>query len=44
MKYEIIYNGEVIDHAATTYDAVELVKEYRMAFKSFNVYYRSEVK
>ena len=37
--YEIIYNGEVIDYAATTYDAVELVKEYRMAFKSGNIWY-----
>lgn len=42
--YEIIYKGEVIDHAATTYEAVELVKEYRTAFKSLAVYYRSEVK
>lgn len=38
--YEIIYNGEVIDTAANTYDAVELVKEYRMAFKSNNVWYK----
>lgn len=38
--YEIIYNGEIIDHAANTYDAVELVKDYRMAFKSQNVWYR----
>lgn len=42
--YEIIYNGEVIDYAENTEDAVELVKEYRMAFKSNNVWYRSEVK
>lgn len=42
--YEIIYNGEVIDYAANIYDAVELVKEYRMAFKSGNVWYRNEVK
>ena len=39
--YEIIYNGEVIDCANTTNEACELVKEYRMAFKSNNVYYRS---
>lgn len=32
--YEIIYNGE------NTYDAVDLVKEYRIAFKSGNVWYR----
>lgn len=41
MKYEIIYNGEVIDYAATTYDAIDLVKEYRMAFKSGNIWYRT---
>lgn len=35
--YEIIYKGE---DATTTYDAVELVKEYR----ALVVYYRSEVK
>lgn len=40
MKYIIIYNGEIIDEAANTYDAVELVKEYRMAFKSNNVWYK----
>lgn len=39
--YEISYNGEVIDCCDNTYDACELVKEYRMAFKSNNVYYRS---
>lgn len=38
--YEIIYNGEVIDSADNTYDACELVKEYRMAFKSNNVWYK----
>lgn len=38
--YEIIYNGEVIDTTENTYDAVELVKEYRMAFKSNNVWYK----
>lgn len=40
MKYVIIYNGKIIDEAANTYDAVELVKEYRMAFKSNNVWYK----
>ena len=40
--YEIIYNGEVIDTAENTYDAVELVKEYRMAFKSNNVWYKRD--
>lgn len=39
--YEIIYNGEVIDCCDNTYDACELVKEYRMAFKSYNIHYRS---
>lgn len=38
--YKIIYNGEVIDSAENTYDAVDLVKEYRIAFKSCNVWYR----
>lgn len=38
--YEIIYNNEIIDTAENTYDAVELVKEYRVAFKSGNVWYR----
>lgn len=38
--YVIIYNGEIIDEAVNTYDAVELVKEYRMAFKSNNVWYK----
>lgn len=32
--YEIIYNNEVIDTAKDIYEACELVKEYRMAFKS----------
>lgn len=40
--YEIIYNKEVIDTAKNTYEACDLVKEYRMAFKSNNVYYRSK--
>lgn len=38
--YEIIYNGEVIDTATDDYKACDLVKEYRMAFKSNNVWYR----
>lgn len=38
--FEIIYNGEVIDSAENTYDACDLVREYRMAFKSNNVWYR----
>lgn len=38
--YEIIYNNEVIDTAKDTYEACELVKEYRAAFKSLNVVYR----
>lgn len=38
--YEIIYNNEIIDTAENTYDAVELVKEYRVALKSGNVWYR----
>lgn len=40
MIYEIIYNNEVIDTATGTYEACELVKEYRIAFKSNNVWYR----
>lgn len=38
--YEIIYNNDCIDTAENTYDAVKLVKEYRVAFKSNNVWYR----
>lgn len=38
--YEIIYNKEVIDTAKNTYYACDLVREYRVAFKSNNVYYR----
>ena len=38
--YEIIYNNEVVDTAKDTYEAVELVKRYRIAFKSGNVWYR----
>lgn len=38
--YEIIYNGEVIDTCDNTYDACDMVREYRMAFKSNNVWYR----
>ena len=37
IMYEIIYNGEVID---TAKDPCELVKEYRIAFKSGNIWYR----
>lgn len=40
IMYEIIYNGEVIDTAKDTYEACELVKEYRIAFKSGNIWYR----
>ena len=38
--YEIIFNNEVIDVADNTYDACDMVREYRMAFKSNNVWYR----
>lgn len=38
--YEIIYNNECIDTAENTYDTVKLVKEYRVTFKSNNVWYR----
>lgn len=38
--YVITYNGEVIDSAETTKLACELVKEYRIAFKSNNVWYK----
>lgn len=34
MKYVIVYDGEIIDYAENTKDACQLVKEYRMAFKS----------
>lgn len=40
MTYEIIYNNEVIDLAETTKEACQLVKEYRVAFKSLNVWYK----
>lgn len=40
MIYEIIYSNEVIDTATDTYEACELVKEYRIALKSNNVWYR----
>lgn len=40
MKYVIIYKGEIIDYAENTEDACELVKEYRMAFKSGNIWYK----
>ena len=38
--YVIIYDGEIIDSAENTYEVCELVKEYRMAFKSNNVWYK----
>ena len=38
--YNIIYNNEIIDTANNTYEAVRLVKGYRMAFKSYNVWYK----
>ena len=31
--YEIIYNGEVIDTAENTYEAVELVKKLSCGFQ-----------
>ena len=40
MKYQIIYNGEIID---TVYDvqlASNLLKQYRVDFKSNKVYIR----
>lgn len=40
MTYEIICNNEVIDTAETTKEACQLVKEYRAAFKSLNVWYK----
>ena len=40
IMYEIIYNGEVIDIAYDTKVACDMVKDYRMAFKSNNVWYR----
>lgn len=38
--YEIIYNDKVIDKAKDTYMACDLVKKYRIEFKSGNVWYR----
>lgn len=38
--YVIIYDGQIIDTANSTYEAVQLVKEYRVAFKSGNVWYK----
>lgn len=38
--YVITYNGESIYYAETTEQACELVKEYRIAFKSNNVWYK----
>lgn len=38
--YYIIYNKEIIATAKDTYETCALVKEYLMAFKSNNVYYR----
>lgn len=40
--YVIIYGGQIIDTANNTYEAVELVKEYRAAFKSGDVWYKEE--
>lgn len=40
--YVIIYDGQIIDTADSTYEAVELVKVYRAAFKSGNVWYKEE--
>ena len=40
MKYVIVYDGEIIDYAENTKDACQLVKEYRMAFKSGNIWYK----
>lgn len=40
IKEVIIYNGEAIDTAKDTYEAVDLVKQYRIAFRSGNVWYR----
>lgn len=40
--YVIIYDGQIIDTANNTYEAVKLVKEYRAAFKSGNVWYKEE--
>lgn len=40
MKYQIIYNGEII---VTTYDehmAKHMLKEYRIAFKCDDIYIR----
>lgn len=41
--YNIIYKGEIIDTAKDTYEAVELVKNYRAAFKTYAIYYEKVV-
>lgn len=40
--YVIIYDCQIIDTAKDTYEAVKLVKEYRIAFKSGNVWYKEK--
>lgn len=40
--YVIIYDDQIIDTAKGMYEAVELVKEYKIAFKSDNVWYKEE--
>lgn len=40
MMYEIIKNNEVIATAKNEKEACELVRVYKVAFKSSNVFYR----
>lgn len=40
MTYEIIYNHEVIDCCNNKETASKLVDEYRLAFKTYCVFYR----
>ena len=40
MKYQIIYNGELVDTAYDEQVASDMLKEYRLAFHSNNIYIR----
>ena len=42
MRYKILYQTEVIASAETRRDAIDLVQEYKMAFKSNELYINYE--
>ena len=42
MRYKILYKSEVIDSAETRRNAIDLVQEYKMAFKSNELYINYE--